>query len=436
MRYFVPLDNFFYFCRPMTDTYTNNSASGYLSDSFEGISRVFTDVEVLSTSEVNVMARGKRYGRWWMLKALRLDVAAQASYQQRLRKEFEILVQMEHPGVAGVVGLEYVDVLGECIVMEYVDGKSLTDWLKDNPDRKRRRKVAYDLLVALAYVHSKNIVHRDLKPENIMIARNGDAVKLIDFGLADTDSHAVLKQPAGSIGYISPEQMQTAVADVRNDIYSLGVIFAQMNVGYKSIIKKCLRPIDARYRNVAQLQSDLQKRDKRRLHLGICIIVGVIVILAGGFLWQTFRIEAFEHRTAHLSALNAQLSKLQSTLTDSIHRIHTAYDKLNEEQEQQRLQWLKIEKAIADGNAVADKALAKTHLLTMMDTLRYKNYGTEAVTYGSMSVNEAVDDYIERQRQQFSETELAEISTAVFSHTSYILKPILDKMNSLPWLNH
>lgn len=105
----------------MTKSNINSSTSGYLFDSFEGISRSFTDIEVLFTPEVNVMTKGKRYGRWWALKALNPVVAAQVAFQQRLRKEFEILMQMEHPGVVNVVGLESVDGLGECIVMEYID---------------------------------------------------------------------------------------------------------------------------------------------------------------------------------------------------------------------------------------------------------------------------------------------------------------------------
>ena len=72
----------------MTHHY-DSSASGYILDSFEGISQTFTDVEILATSEVNVVAKAKRYGRWWLLKGLRKEVAAEAGYQQRLRKELE-----------------------------------------------------------------------------------------------------------------------------------------------------------------------------------------------------------------------------------------------------------------------------------------------------------------------------------------------------------
>ena len=196
----------------------DSSASGYLTDSFEGISQTFTDVEILGTSGVNVVAKAKRYGRWWLLKGLNKQVASETGYQQRLRKELELLMQLQHPYVVAAAGLESVEGIGHCIVMEYVEGPTLKEWLRNGHTRKERRRIARQIAEALEYIHSKGIVHRDLKPENIIITSTGDHVKLIDFGLADTDSHAILKQPAGTLKYMSPEQMQTAVADVRNDL--------------------------------------------------------------------------------------------------------------------------------------------------------------------------------------------------------------------------
>jgi Kae1-associated kinase Bud32 len=158
----------------------------------------------LNISDVNVVVKAKRYGRWWLLKGLRKEVAGEAGYQQRLRKELEILMQLQHPNVVSAVGLETVEDLGLCIVMEYVDGPTLKEWLEGNPSRQLRLKVAHELIDAVAYIHTKGIVHRDLKPENIIITPNGSNVKLIDFGLADTDSHTILKQPAGTPHYMSP----------------------------------------------------------------------------------------------------------------------------------------------------------------------------------------------------------------------------------------
>ena len=85
-----------------------------------------------------------------------------------------------------------------------------------------------------------------------MVTRNGQRLKLIDFGMADTDQHAILKQPAGTIQYMAPEQAQTSVPDIRNDIYSLGIIISQLQLGhgYKKIVERCLKPIGQRYQSV------------------------------------------------------------------------------------------------------------------------------------------------------------------------------------------
>ncbi|MBQ9558528.1 MAG: Kae1-associated serine/threonine protein kinase [Bacteroidaceae bacterium] len=263
----------------------DSSASGYNVDAFEGISREFTDVEVLAVSEVNIVAKGKRYGRWWLLKGLRKEVANESAYQQRLRKELEILMQLQQPNVVTAIGLEDVEGMGLSIVMEYVDGVTLKEWLQDKHTLSARRRVADELIDAVSYIHSKGIVHRDLKPTNIIVARNGENLKLIDFGLADTDSHAVLKQVAGTPKYMSPEQMSATTVDVRNDIYSLGVVFQQMDLGYNAIVRRCLMPIDERFQNMTELRDGIRRhnaRSRRWLFVGIAALFAILLTFVIG----------------------------------------------------------------------------------------------------------------------------------------------------------
>ena len=115
--------------------------------------------------------------------------------------------RLQHPGVVEAKSLEDVPGLGRCIVMEWVNGATLKEWLSaGSHSRDERRQVAHQLMDALSHIHSQGVVHRDIKPSNIMVTNTGQSVKVIDFGLADTDAHTTLKQPAGTVSYMAPEQ--------------------------------------------------------------------------------------------------------------------------------------------------------------------------------------------------------------------------------------
>lgn len=169
-----------------------------------------------------------KYGKRFMLKCLKNDFLYTPIYRQALAKEFEIGQQLEHPNICRTIDLEKVDNLGTVVVMEYIDGYNLEQLIKKNAlSAELARKIAGQLMDALEYMHNKQMIHRDLKPSNIMITHNGQNVKLIDFGLSDSDSFCVLKSPAGTSGYIAPEQMLPAAkAEPRADIYSLGMVLA------------------------------------------------------------------------------------------------------------------------------------------------------------------------------------------------------------------
>jgi len=360
----------------------DSSASGYITDAFEGISRVFTDVEILHTSEVNIVARAKRYGRWWLLKGLNKKVAQETAYQQRLRKELELLMELQHPHVATAIGIEKVEGLGDCIVMEYVEGITLKKWLQAAHSRKERRRIAMQLLDAVSYIHSKGIVHRDLKPENIIITLNGDQVKLIDFGLADTDSHTILKQPAGTEKYMSPEQKQTAMADVRNDIYSLGVIFSQMNLSYDAIILRCQKPIESRYQNISELTEAIRRRDRRKTRL-----IGALLALS--FIMLTF------------------LVYIQS------------------------LRIKNVDDAIVNGKAVIDQAMQEAGVAQHLDTLQSIQYLRTDFADRLQDGSKAYQQYLKEIGGEFSESELAEISNALMIYDGDKTKQMVTRFNQL-----
>lgn len=413
----------------------DGSASGYIVDSFEGISQEFTDVEILNTSETNVVARAKRYGRWWLLKGLNRQVANEVAYQQRLRKELELLIQLQHPFVVAATGLEHVDGVGDCIVMEYVEGKTLKEWLQAAHPRKERRRVAMEMAEAVGYIHSKGIVHRDLKPENIIITSNGDNVKLIDFGVADTDSHTILKQPAGTLKYMAPEQMQTAVADVRNDIYSLGVIFSLMNLKWGAITKRCQLPLERRYQNVFDLTDAIKKREKRNSVLAWTFIILLVLVLAIMVYAQSVRVGELSRQVDSSRqdqvGIQERIQSTESSLNDSLEKVTTAYQKLQQKQQTQDAKRKRIEDAIAKGRTIIDKAMHAAGVKQHLDTLKNFVYFRQDVFGRINDVYETCNQYLKTISKDFTENEMAEITNALLTYEGNKGKKLVDRFTKM-----
>lgn len=196
-----------------------------VQNGFDNIREVY-----VSASGHTRLFSATRYGKRYMLKCLKPDFLYTPVYRQALTKEFEIGLQLDHPYICRTIGMEDVEGIGAAIVLEYIDG----DTLKELIDTKSLtadlgRRVMEQLADALEYMHSKQIIHRDLKSSNIMVTHNGHNVKLIDFSLSDSDYFNVLKCPAGTSGYIAPEQLlPDAKADVQADVYSFGVVLLDM----------------------------------------------------------------------------------------------------------------------------------------------------------------------------------------------------------------
>ena len=215
----------------------------------------FSDFTPIPCKGFNILCKAKRYGRWWVLKGLKEQYRQDENYKNLLHKEFDILISLQHPNIVSAYSMEEIPEMGTCIVMEWIDGITLEHW---SGKKIEGEGIFLQLLDAVHYIHAKQIVHRDLKPSNIMITHNGNHVKLIDFGLSDTDDFAILKQPAGTPGYISPEQIISRKADIRNDIFSIGCILEKILPGkaYTAIINRCKAPIAQRYANVDELKAD------------------------------------------------------------------------------------------------------------------------------------------------------------------------------------
>lgn len=229
-----------------------------------------------------------RRGRRIALKVLKPEYLDSAIHRDLLRKEYEIGHTLYHPNRASTLGFEDIDGLGPAIVMEFVDGVTLEEYLKANGPMAREAAMAVteQICDALAYLHSHQLLHRDLKPANIMLTHSGRYVKLIDFGLSDGTAFTNYKYAGGTLHYSAPEQLADGIDnDPRADIYSLGVIMRKMCSdcvgGYRRIADRCsAESPDDRPSDVSKIPEIVRQFDKRRRR-NLAVLAAVAVIAIG-----------------------------------------------------------------------------------------------------------------------------------------------------------
>lgn len=234
----------------------------------------YTDSVLIRETSTSRLYRVSREGKHFMFKTARDNSEMLTSL---IRREYELSMTLNHPYIAYVFTYEGIPGIGEGIVMEYVDGCSLADFLKENPDLALRRRVLLQLFEAVAYIHRKGIIHNDLKPENIMVTRSDNNVKIIDFGLSDDDAHYLLKTLGCTLEYASPELLRRETLDVRSDIYSLGLLMKDILGNRNAFIssKASRQSPDRRYGNV-----DALIRAYSRRHLPALVILSIFILTA------------------------------------------------------------------------------------------------------------------------------------------------------------
>ncbi len=169
------------------------------------------------------------------VKVLRDDVAMDSESRRQFRTEYQAVGMLSHPNIRAVY-----DVVSsgdtEYIVMEYVDGINLKQYLKRKGALSWREVLHFSTQIAraLSHAHSRSIIHMDIKPQNIMLPKDG-TVKIADFGIAQWEESPQNgdspEEAVGSIHYLSPEQARGEAVDARSDIYSLGVVMYEMLTG-------------------------------------------------------------------------------------------------------------------------------------------------------------------------------------------------------------
>jgi eukaryotic-like serine/threonine-protein kinase len=207
-------------------------------------------------------AQDLRLGRVVAIKRLRSDLAADPTFQARFRREAQSAASLNHPTIVAVydtgeeLATDGSGLMLPYIVMEYVEGRTLRDILREGRRilPQRALEITGSVLDALDYSHRAGIIHRDIKPANVMLTPTGD-VKVMDFGIARAiaDSSATMTQTAAVVGtaqYLSPEQARGEQVDARSDLYSAGCLLFELLTGRPPFVGDS--PVSVAYQHVRE----------------------------------------------------------------------------------------------------------------------------------------------------------------------------------------
>jgi beta-lactam-binding protein with PASTA domain/tRNA A-37 threonylcarbamoyl transferase component Bud32 len=203
-----------------------------------------------------------RLGRTVAIKRLRTDLASDATFQARFRREAQSAASLNHPAIVSVydtgeeMSTDGSNVAQPYIVMEYVAGRTLRDIIREGRKilPERALEITSGVLAALDYSHRAGIIHRDIKPGNVMLTPAGD-VKVMDFGIARavSDASSTMTQTAAVVGtaqYLSPEQARGETVDSRSDVYSTGCLLYELLTGRPPFVGDS--PVSVAYQHVRE----------------------------------------------------------------------------------------------------------------------------------------------------------------------------------------
>ena len=174
-----------------------------------GMANVYKATDVVTGKEVAV-------------KILREEFYQNEEFLRRFKNESKAIAVLSHPNIIEVYDVCFTHNI-RCIVMEYVDGITLKEYMHEQSPLSWKETLHFilQILSALSHAHSKGVVHRDIKPQNVMLLSDA-GIKITDFGIARfarSESHTLTDRAIGSVHYISPEQaMGDGVVDHRTDI--------------------------------------------------------------------------------------------------------------------------------------------------------------------------------------------------------------------------
>ena len=250
-------------------------------------SKDYTDLRLLHTSRYgNSRVYTAHFnGKKVVVKALKEECANDAACKASLREEFETTSMLDNKYVRKALDFVQIEGLGDCIIFEYVDGKSLAEHVRVGTlSEKQVKNILVEVCDALNYLHRNGVVHCNLNPENILVTASDCRAKLIDIGVPETNQDADRELLIKEMEFVAPEIIKGEDIDSRSDIYSLGKIMEF--IGERNISKQ-FGPVathctqfsrEQRFDSISDVRSAITKGHSL---VKIIVLAALVVILAG-----------------------------------------------------------------------------------------------------------------------------------------------------------
>ena len=240
----------------MTDKNNTSNQSSLTAEA--PLKASYTDYEVIPSHGYSLIVKCRKGEQTVILKGLKEENSKRTLLRNALKREFKQCQRLNHTGIVRYQGLVEVDGYGLCIEEEFIEGRTLQAYLKEQHTDDEKIAIVNQIADALRYAHNQGIAHRNLKPSNILITAQGNYVKLIDFSVLSLDD---VKATADTTRFMAPElKDETMTADGTADIYSLGTIMKVMGLtlAYSDVIKRCCAfKRSDRYANIDEFLADL-----------------------------------------------------------------------------------------------------------------------------------------------------------------------------------
>lgn len=205
-----------------------------------------------------------------------------------LRREYEISCNLQHPFILTPQRFISDTPVGPAILIEYIEGVTLTEFLKEKPSLAVRKRLLGEILDAVEYLHKKGLLHNDLKADNIIVSAIGEHIKIIDFGYAEAAAEYLTRRLGGTQNASAPEVLNGDVdvpSTAASDIYSLGGLIGLMfRWRYFGIVRKCHRAHpEQRFEGVDALRRAIKAADgirKTVMALPLLLLIFFLVFSA------------------------------------------------------------------------------------------------------------------------------------------------------------